>query len=77
MPNVGSGGAFGGNYNYYKGPMEGKEIIALWKVPTHNKMLYYYARSKPNEGIIRAPRDYHTAYHVGISSAPWWFQKVG
>jgi hypothetical protein len=78
MPNVGSGGgAFGGNYHYYKGPIEGKEIVALWKVPTHKKMLFYYARSNPGEGIIRAPRDGHTAYHVGISFGPMVVSKSG
>jgi hypothetical protein len=78
MPNVESGGgAFGGKYYYYKGPMEGKEIVGLWKVPTQKEMLYYYARSKPGEGIIRAPRDGHTAYHVGISFGPMVVSKSG
>ena len=78
MPNIGSGGgAFGGNHHYYKGPMKGKEIVAFWKVPTHKKMLYYYARTNPNEGIIRAPRNGHTAYNVGISFGPMVISKSG
>jgi hypothetical protein len=71
MPNVGDGGGgFGGNYHPYKGPMERKEIVALWQVPIKDKVLRYYVRSEPNKGIIRTPRNGHSAYHVGVALGP-------
>ena len=71
MPNVGDGGGgFGGNYHPYKGTMENEEIVALWKVPVKDKVLRYYVRSEPNKGIIRAPRDGHRAYNVGVALGP-------
>lgn len=71
MPNLGDGGGgFGGNYHPYKGPMERKEVVALWQVPIKNKALWYYVRSEPNKGIIRAPRDGHRAYNIGVALGP-------
>ena len=71
MPNIGGGGgAFGGNYHPYKDSMEGEEIVAFWRMPTKDKMLHYYVRSDPNQGIIRADRDGHNAYHVGVALGP-------
>lgn len=70
MPNIEGIGAFGGNYHPYEGPIEGKEIAALWKVKTNVKTLRYYVRSEPNKGIIRAPRDGRRAYHVGVALGP-------
>jgi hypothetical protein len=78
MPNLGDGGGgFGGNYHPYKGPMERKEIIALWQVPIKDKVLRYYVRSKPNKGIIRAPRNGHRAYDVGVALGPMRVLKSG
>lgn len=71
MPNVGDGGGgFGGNYHPYKGPIEGEEIVALWQVPIKHKALWYYARSEPDKGIIKAPRRGKRAYNVGIALGP-------
>jgi hypothetical protein len=71
MPNVGDGGGgFGGNYHPYEGPMKGEEIVAFWQVPIKHKALWYYVRSEPNKGIIRTPRDGHSAYHVGVALGP-------
>lgn len=70
MPNIGSGGGFGGNYHPYKGPMEGKEIVAFWRMPLEQKTVHYYVRSEPGKGIIRAPRDGHRAYNVGVALGP-------
>jgi len=71
MPNVGDGGGgFGGNYHPYEDPMKGEEIVAFWQVPIKHKALWYYVRSKPNKGIIRTPRDGHSAYHVGVALGP-------
>jgi len=71
MPNIGSGGgSFGGDNHGYKGVMLGKEIIALWKVPTKQKTLHYYVRSEPNNGIIRAPRKKRYYYSVGVALGP-------
>lgn len=78
MPNIGGGGgAFGGNYHPYKSPMKGEEIVALWRMPTKQKLLHYYVRSEPNKGIIRAPRDGHSAYHVGVALGPMRVLKEG
>jgi hypothetical protein len=71
---TGGGGGFGGDYESYKGPMEGEEIVALWRMPTQHKILRYYVRSKPNKGIIRAPRNGRYAYKVGVSLGP---MKIG
>jgi hypothetical protein len=70
MPNIGSGGGFGGNYHPYKGPMEGEEIVAFWRMPLKQKTVHYYVRSEPNKGIIRTPRNGHSAYHVGVALGP-------
>lgn len=70
MPNIGSGGGFGGNYHPYKGPMEGEEIVALWRIPLKQKIVHYYVRSEPNKGIIRAPRNGRRSYHVGVALGP-------
>jgi hypothetical protein len=78
MPNIGGGGgAFGGNYNPYKGPMKNEEIVALWRMPTEEKTHYYYVRSEPNRGVIRADRDGHNAYHVGVALGPMRVLKGG
>ncbi len=78
MPYIGGGGgAFGGNYHPYKDSMEGEEIVALWRMPTKDKMLHYYVRSDPNQGIIRADRDGHNAYHVGVALGPMRVLKGG
>lgn len=78
MPNIGGGGgAFGGNYNPYKGPMENEEIVALWRMPTEVKIHYYYVRSEPNRGVIRADRNGHNAYHVGVALGPMRVLKGG
>ena len=70
MPNISSGGGFGGNYHPYKGPMEGEEIVAFWRMPLKQQTVHYYVRSEPNKGIIRAPRDGHRAYNVGVALGP-------
>jgi hypothetical protein len=70
MPNIGSGGGFGGNYHPYKGPMEGEEIVAFWRMPLKQQTVHYYVRSEPSQGIIRAPRDGRRAYHVGVALGP-------
>ena len=71
MPNIGGGGgAFGGNYHPYEGSMEGKEIVAFWRMPLEQKTAHYYVRSEPGKGIIRAPRDGHRAYNVGVALGP-------
>ena len=43
MPNIGSGGGFGGNYHPYKGPMEGEEIVAFWRMPLKEQTAHYYS----------------------------------
>lgn len=71
MPNIrGGGGAFGGNYHPYEGQMEGKEIVAFWRMPLEQKTVHYYVRSEPSKGIIRAPRDGRRAYNVGVALGP-------
>ena len=78
MPNIGGGGgAFGGNYHPYEGPMEGEEIVAFWRMPLKQKTIHYYVRSEPNKGIIRAPRDGRSAYHVGVALGPMRVLKKG
>ncbi len=57
--------------------MESEEIVALWRMPTKDKMLHYYVRSDPNQGIIRADRDGHNAYHVGVALGPMRVLKGG
>lgn len=71
MPRLtGGGGGFGGNNYPYKDSMKGKEIVALWRMPTKQKILHYYVRSEPNKGIIRAPRNRRYAYNVGVALGP-------
>ena len=71
MPNIGGGGgAFGGNYHPYEGSMEGKEIVAFWRMPLTQQTVHYYARSESNKGIIRASRGGHRAYNVGVALGP-------
>jgi hypothetical protein len=77
MPNIGGIGAFGGNYHLYKGPMKGEEILAFWQVKTDKNMLRYYVRSESGQGIIRADRNGHNAYHVGIALGPMRVLKDG
>jgi hypothetical protein len=78
MPNLGrAGGGFGGNYHSYKGAMEGEEIVALWQVPVKDKVLRYYVRSEPGKGIIRAPREGHYSYSVGVAFGPMRVRPTG
>jgi hypothetical protein len=64
-PNIsGGGGGFSVNNFSYEGPMEGEEIVALWRMPTKQKRLHYYVRSVPDKGIIRASREGSYAYNV-------------
>jgi hypothetical protein len=78
MPNLGrAGGGFGGNYHSYKGAMEGEEIVALWQVPVKDKVLKYYVRSEPGKGIIRASREGHYSYNVGVAFGPMRVFKEG
>ena len=78
MPNLGRGaGSFGGDDHPYEGTMEDEEVIALWQVPTKNKVLRYYVRSEPNKGIIRAPREGSSAYKVGVALGPMRVFKEG
>ena len=78
MPNIsGGGGAFGGRNHAYVGPMEGKEIVALWRMPTKQKILHYYVRSEPDKGIIRASREGHYSYNVGVAFGPMRVFKEG
>ena len=72
---TGGGGGFGGNNYPYKDSMKGKEIVALWRMPTKQKILHYYVRSKPNKGIIRAPRNGRYAYNVGVALGPMRVSK--
>jgi len=78
QPNIGDGGGgFGGNNHYYKGPMEDKELVALWQVPLESKTLRYYVRSEPNKGIIKAPREGRYAYDVGVALGPMRARPTG
>ena len=78
MPNLGrAGGGFGGNYHSYKGAMEGEEIVALWQVPVKDKVLRYYVRSEPGKGIIRASREGHYSYNVGVAFGPMRVRPTG
>jgi hypothetical protein len=77
-PNIsGGGGGFSDNNLSYEGPMEGEEIVALWRMPTKQKMLHYYVRSEPGKGIIRAPREGNYAYSVGVALGPMRVLKGG
>lgn len=78
MPNLtGGGSSFGGDSHAYEGPMEDGEIVALWRMPTKQKILHYYVRSKPSKGIIRAPREGHSTYSVGVALGPMRVLKGG
>jgi hypothetical protein len=78
MPNIsGGGGGFSDNNLSYEGPMKGEEIVALWRMPIKQKTLHYYVRSEPNKGIIRAPRDGHYSYNVGVALGPMRVFKEG
>jgi len=78
MPNLGrAGGGFGGNYHSYEGAMESEEIVALWQVPIKGKVLRYYVRSEPGKGIIRAPREGHYSYNVGVAFGPMRVEPTG
>lgn len=78
MPNIeGRGGAFGGVDHPYKGPMKGEEIVALWRMPTKQKMLHYYVRSKPEKGIIRVPIESRYSYNVGVALGPMRVAPTG
>ena len=78
MPNLGDGGGtFGGDGHSYEGTMEGKEIVALWQVPVKDKVLRYYVRSEPDKGIIRAPREGHSTYSVGVALGPKRVEPTG
>ncbi len=57
--------------------MTGEETVALWQVKTDRNMLRYYVRSESGQGIIRANRDGHNAYHVGVSLGPMRVLKDG
>ena len=77
-PNISrGGGGFSDNKLSYEGPMEGEEIVALWRMPTKQKMLHYYVRSEPDKGIIRAPRGGHNTYSVGVALGPMRVLKRG
>ena len=78
MPNLtGGGSTFGGDSHGYESPMKDKEIVALWRMPTKQKMLHYYVRSEPGKGIIRAPREGHSTYSVGVALGPMRVLKGG
>ena len=78
MPNLtGGGSSFGGDSYAYAGPIEGEEIVALWRMPTKQKMLHYYVRSEPGKGIIKAPREGNYAYSVGVALGPMRVLKGG
>jgi hypothetical protein len=78
MPNLtGGGSSFGGDSYAYEGPMEGEEIVALWRMPTKQKMLHYYVRSEPGKGIIRTPREGRSTYSVGVALGPMRVLKGG
>jgi hypothetical protein len=78
MPNIGDGGGgFAGKNYSYKGPLKHAEIVALWQVPLKDKILRYYVRTKPNNGIIRAPREGHYVYGVGIAFGPMRVRPTG
>ena len=77
-PNISrGGGGFSDNKLSYEGPMEGEEIVALWRMSTKQKMLHYYVRSEPDKGIIRAPRGGHSTYSVGVALGPMRVLKRG
>jgi hypothetical protein len=77
-PNIsGGGGGFSVNNFSYEGPMEGEEIVALWRMPTKQKMLHYYVRSVPDKGIIRASREGSYAYSVGVALGPMRVRPTG
>jgi hypothetical protein len=78
QPNIGDGGGgFGGNNHSYKGPMDGKEIVALWQVPLESKTLRYYVRSEANKGIIKAPREGKYTYKIGVALGPMRARPTG
>jgi hypothetical protein len=78
MPNLtGGGSTFGGDSHAYAGPMEGEEIVALWRMPTKQKMLHYYVRSELDKGIIRAPREGHYVYSAGVALGPMRVEPTG
>ncbi len=77
MPNISGGGAFGGDNHAYKGQVEGKEIVALWRMPTEHKMLHYYVRSEPSNGIIKAPNEDDYKYSVGVALGPMRVRPSG
>ncbi len=78
MPRLsGGGGSFGGNNYPYKDSMKGKEIVALWRMPTEGKTLHYYVRSEPGNGIVRAPRNGSSAYDVGVALGPMRVRPSG
>ena len=77
-PNIsGGGGGFSDNNLSYEGPMKDEEIVALWRMPTKQKMLHYYVRSEPDKGIIRAPRGGRSTYSVGVALGPMRVLKGG
>ncbi len=77
-PNISrGGGGFSDNKLSYEGPMEGEEIVALWRMSTKQKMLHYYVRSEPDKGIIRVPRGGHNTYSVGVALGPMRVLKRG
>jgi hypothetical protein len=66
----GIGGQFY-EYQYnYNGPIQGKEIMAMWRENTSNKVLRYYARSKPEQGLQFPERRKHNFYSIAISTGP-------
>jgi hypothetical protein len=78
MPNLtGGGSSFGGDSYAYEGPMKDEEIVALWRMPTKQKMLHYYVRSEPGKGIIRTPREGRSTYSVGVALGPMRVLKGG
>jgi hypothetical protein len=77
-PNLsGGGGGFSDDNFSYEGPMEGEEIVALWRMPTKQKLLHYYVRSEHGKGIIRAPRNGQYAYSVGVALGPMRVRPTG
>jgi hypothetical protein len=66
----GIGGQFY-QYQYdYRGPIQGKEIIAMWRENTTDKVLRYYARSKPEQGLQFPERGAHKHYSIALSTGP-------
>lgn len=66
----GIGGQFHERKYTYNGPIQDKEIVAMWRENTTDKVHRYYARSTPGHGLHFPERGKHSHYSVAISTGP-------